>query len=93
MKKKINIPKFKDENEERDYWSKINLSDYFESADFRPAAFPELKPSSRSISIRIPEFMLIRVKEQANELNIPYQSLIKKYIAEGIVEKSIKVCK
>lgn len=92
MKRKINIPKFQNEDSERDYWSKINLTDYFESADFRPAAFPNLKPSSLSISLRIPAFMLIRLKEQANELNIPYQSLIKKYIAQGIVQKTDKVC-
>jgi len=88
MKKKINLPKFQNEDQERDFWSKLNLADYFESADFMPAAFPNLKPSSRSISLRIPEFMLIRIKEQANELNVPYQSLMKKYIAQGISQKS-----
>lgn len=51
MKKKIDIPKFKDEDTERDYWSKINLSDYFEPADFRPAVFPELKLTSGSTHI------------------------------------------
>lgn len=88
MKKKIKIPKFNNEDQERNFWSKINLADYFASADFSTAAFPNLKPSSRSISLRIPEFMLIRIKEQANELNVPYQSLMKKYIAQGISQKS-----
>ena len=91
MKKKINIPKFQNEDQERNFWSKINLTDYFESDNFRPAAFPNLKPSSRSISLRVPEFMLIRIKEQANELNVPYQSLMKKYIAQGIIQKSPKM--
>ena len=91
MKKKIEIPKFIDEDQERNFWSKINLADYLASADFMPAAFPNLKPSSRSISLRIPEFMLIRIKEQANELNVPYQSLMKKYIAQGISQKSEKI--
>jgi hypothetical protein len=44
MKKKINIPKLQNEDSEREYWSKINLDDYFESADFRPEVFPDLKP-------------------------------------------------
>ena len=87
MKKELVIPKFESEDDERDYWSKINLADYFNDADFEPTAFPNLKPTSRSISLRIPEFMLIRIKEQANELNVPYQSLIKKYIAQGISQK------
>jgi len=91
MKKKINIPKFQNEDEEREFWSKINLADYFEVGDFKPVAFPNLKPSSRSISLRIPEFMLIRIKEQANELNVPYQSLMKKYIAQGISQKPDKI--
>lgn len=84
MKKPIQAPKFKTEDEERNFWSKIDLADYFESADLRSVSFPNLKPTSRSISLRLPEAMLMRLKEQANELRIPYQSLIKEYIAQGI---------
>ena len=80
MKKELKIPKFKTEDKERDFWSKIDLSEYFEPEDFTHVSFPNLKPTSRSISIRIPEYLLNRVKEKANELNIPYQSLIKEYI-------------
>ena len=87
MKNKIKLPKFKNEDQERKFWSKINLSDSLNSDDFQFTSFPNLKPSSRSISLRIPEFLLIRLKEQANELNIPYQSLIKKYIAQGALKK------
>lgn len=83
MKKKLNIPKFKNEDDERDFWSNINLSEYFDSSDFESVSFPNLKPTTRSISIRIPEYLLNRVKEKANELNIPYQSLIKEYIKKG----------
>ena len=71
------MPKFKNEDEERDFWAEINLADYYEPSDFQPVSFPNLKPTSRSISIRIPEFMLMRIKERANEINVPYQSLIK----------------
>lgn len=88
MKKELKIPKFKNEDEERDFWSKINLFDYFKASDFEEAIFPNLKPSSRSISIRLPEYLLARIKEQAHELNVPYQSLMKKYIAQGIFRKS-----
>ncbi|OGK15172.1 hypothetical protein A3H80_02900 [Candidatus Roizmanbacteria bacterium RIFCSPLOWO2_02_FULL_37_19] len=85
MKKKLKLPKFKNEDEERDFWAKLDLSEYFEPEDFVPVSFPNLKPSSRPISIRIPNYLLNRVKERANELNIPYQSLIKQYIQKGII--------
>ncbi len=84
MKKTIKLPKFKNEDEEREFWSKIDLSDYLESKDLQSVSFPNLKPTSRAISIRLSEAMLMRLKEKANELHVPYQSLIKSYIAEGI---------
>ncbi len=87
MKKALKIPKFKNEDEEREYWSKIDLSDYVEADDFESVSFPNLKPTSRSISLRIPEYLIIRVKERANELNVPYQSLMKEYIARGVLRK------
>ncbi len=85
MKRQLNIPKFKNEDEERDFWAKLDLSEYFDSSDFERVSFPNLKPSSRSISIRIPEYLLNRVKEKANEINVPYQSLIKDYIKKGVL--------
>jgi len=84
MKKKLKIPKFKNEDEEREFWWNLDLSEYFDPDDFVPVSFPNLKPTTRPISIRIPEYLLNRVKEQANELNIPYQSLIKQYIQKGV---------
>ncbi|MDO8609823.1 MAG: BrnA antitoxin family protein [bacterium] len=83
MKKQLNIPKFQNEADERKFWSDLDLSKYFESSDFERVGFPNLKPTTRSISIRIPEYLLNRVKEKANEINIPYQSLIKEYIKKG----------
>lgn len=80
MKRQLNIPKFKNEDEEREFWAKLDLSEYYESSDFERVSFPNLKPTSRSISLRIPEYLLNRVKEKANEINVPYQSLIKEYI-------------
>ena len=90
MKKNLKIPKFKNEDEERNFWAKIDLADYFESEDLQAASFPNLKPSSRAISIRLPEAMLMRLKEEANELHVPYQALIKQYIADGIRKRSSK---
>lgn len=84
MKKPLKIPKFATEDEEREFWWKLDLSEYFEPADFERVSFPNLKPTSRSISIRIPEYLLNRLKEKANEINIPYQSLIKEYIKKGV---------
>lgn len=84
MKKALKIPKFKNEDEEREFWWNLDLSEYFEPSDFERVSFPNLKPTTRSISIRIPEYLLNRVKEKANQINIPYQSLIKQYIQKGV---------
>lgn len=84
MKKPLKIPKFKNEDEEREFWWKLDLSEYFEPSDFERVSFPDLKPTSRPISIRIPEYLIDRVKEKANAINIPYQSLIKIYIKKGV---------
>lgn len=84
MKKPLKLPKFKNEDEERDFWYKLDLSEYYEPSDLEPVSFPNLKPTSRAISIRIPEYLINRVKEKANALDIPYQSLIKQYIAKGV---------
>lgn len=85
MKKQLNLPKFNNAEEESKYWEKLDLSEYFEKSDAKKVVFPNLKPTSRSISIRIPEMILYRLKERANELNIPYQSLIKEYISRGVL--------
>ncbi|OGH22372.1 MAG: hypothetical protein A3F31_03555 [Candidatus Levybacteria bacterium RIFCSPHIGHO2_12_FULL_38_12] len=71
------------EDEEREFWAKLDLSEYYEPSDMERVSFPNLKPTSCSISIRIPEYLLSRVKERANEINVPYQSLIKGYIKKG----------
>ncbi|MDP3771609.1 MAG: BrnA antitoxin family protein [bacterium] len=83
-RKQLKPPKFRGEDAERAFWAKVNLAEHFGPEDFSRAAFPDLKPSSRAISIRIPEHLLMRLKEQANVLDVPYQSLIKRYIANGM---------
>jgi predicted DNA binding CopG/RHH family protein len=84
MKKSLKLPKFKNEDEERKFWGKLDLSEYYERSDFERASFPNLKPTSRPISIRIPTYLLNRIKEKANEINVPYQSLIKEYLKAGV---------
>ena len=84
MKKRLKVPKFNTEDEERDFWARVDLADYFDLKDLKPVSFPNLKPSSRPISLRLAEPMILRLKERANERHIPYQSLIKQYIAEGL---------
>lgn len=87
MKKQLKLPKFNNEDEEREFWAKVDLSDYYEPSDMEKISFPNLKPTSRSISLRIPEYLLNRVKEKANEINVPYQSLIKEYIQKGALSQ------
>lgn len=84
MKKILKLPAFKNEDAERDFWAKIDLNEYFEPGDFVSVSFPNLKPTTRPISIRLPEHMIDRVKEKANEIDIPYQALIKQYIVKGL---------
>ena len=83
MNKKI--LKFKNEAKERAFWSKFNLEKNFKPDNFENVSFPNLKPSSQPISLRLPSHLLARIKEHANELDMPYQSLMKKYIAQGIL--------
>ena len=89
MKKELKIPKFKNKDDEFEFWSNLDLVDYFEPGDFVPVSFPNLKPTTRAVSVRIPEYILGRLKEQANALNIPYQSLMKQYIAHGATGRNI----
>ncbi|KKU86604.1 MAG: hypothetical protein UY17_C0042G0008 [Candidatus Beckwithbacteria bacterium GW2011_GWC2_47_9] len=84
MKRILKLPRFKNEDEERNFWAKINLTDYYEPSDFEPVSFPNLKPTSRAISIRLPEYLIDRIKEQANAINVPYQSLIKGYLKQAV---------
>lgn len=80
----MKIPKFRSEDQERNYWAKVDLSKHFAASDFEEAAFPDLKPTTQAISIRIPNYLIVLLKEKANALRIPYQSLIKTFIRDGL---------
>lgn len=84
MKKLKPIPKFKNEDEERDFWAVHDLTDYFDMNKAEEVVFPNLKPSTKSISIRLPEGLLAHLKSIANFRDVPYQSLIKMFLAERV---------
>ena len=79
-----NIPKFKNEDDEREFWATHSPLDYFSTRTITRASFPKLKPSLKSISIRLPEDMLAELKILANKKDVPYQSLAKIYLARQI---------
>ena len=86
MKKmKRKIPNFKDEDEEREFWATHSPLDYFDSKKLKRISFPNLKPSLKSISIRLPEDLLGELKTLANKKDVPYQSLAKIFLARQIV--------
>ena len=78
------IPKFKSEDEERNFWSKHDAMDYFDTSKANLVVFPNLKPTSESISLRMPAYLLARIKELANAQDVPYQSLIKMFLSERV---------
>ncbi len=80
MKKLLKLPKFKNEDEEAEFWANIDLSEYYEPSDMERVSFPNLKPTTQRVTMRVPSFMLNRLKSKANELDVPYQSLINKPI-------------
>ena len=84
MKKLKKIPNFKNEDEERKFWAKADSSEYFDWSKAEKVIFPNLKPSTESISLRLPSYLLARIKEMANKKDIPYQSLMKMFISERI---------
>jgi len=84
MKKQLKIPKFNNEDEERDFWNKIDLSEFYQPEDFQRSIFPNLKPSVKTITIRLPENLLNEIKVLANKKNVPYQSFIKVVLDERI---------
>jgi predicted DNA binding CopG/RHH family protein len=84
MKPMKKIPKFKNEDTERNFWAKHSPLDYVDVSRAKLARAPRLKPSLKSISIRLPEAMIDALKVLANKKDIPYQSLVKIFLAEKI---------
>ena len=80
------IPKFKNEDEERAFWSEHDSSEYLNWKSAERVLFPNLKPSTRAISLRLSESLLDALRQMANERDVLYQSLIKIFLQERIEE-------
>jgi predicted DNA binding CopG/RHH family protein len=83
-KKPKTIPAFRNDAEERRFWESHDSSDYLDWSKAQRARFPNLKPSTTSISLRLPLALLERIKIAANKRDMPYQSLIKAWLAEKV---------
>lgn len=81
------LPKFDNEDEEREFWSNHDSTQYIDWSQARVAIFPNLRPTTRTISIRLPEMMIDRLKVLANKRDVPYQSLLKTFVAERLDEE------
>lgn len=82
------IPEFRSEDEERAFWGAKghDSTEYLDWSKARLARFPNLKPSTRAISLRLPVSLLERIKLEANKRDVPYQSLIKVWLAEKVAK-------
>lgn len=78
------MPKFKTEAEERAFWESHDTADYFDLRKARRVSFPNLKLSTTTISLRLPQGTLDRIKIEANKRDVPYQSLIKMWLSEKV---------
>ena len=80
------IPKFRAEKEERSFWEKNDAADYSDLSKAVRVTMPNLKPTTASISLRLSQSFLENIKLQANKLDVPYQSLMKIWLAEKLEE-------
>jgi len=81
------VPRFKSEKEELEFWSTHDSADYINYSKTKRALFPNLRPSTRTISIRLPESLIEHLKVLANKRDIPYQSLLKMFLIEKVEEE------
>lgn len=84
MSKQKKMPEFKTEAEEREFWETHESTDYLDWNQAKPVSLPKLKPSTKTISLRLPEALLDRIKIEANKRDMPYQSLIKAWLADDV---------
>ncbi len=85
MTKKLKaVPEFANETEERAFWESHDTADYFDLSKAVSARFPNLKPTTTAISLRVPVSLLEAIKIAANKRDVPYQSLIKMWLAEKV---------
>lgn len=84
MKKLKQIPEFKNEDQERDFWATHDSTDYIDWSKAKHVIFPNLKLTKQPISLRVTTSLLAKVKSVANKKDMPYQTLMKQYISQGV---------
>lgn len=90
-KKIKSIPRFKNEDQEREFWASHDLTDYIDQFEEVELDLSQLKPSTRPITIRLPESLLDALKRLANKRDVPYQSLMKIFLAQKVNEEAVSV--
>ncbi len=87
MKPRKKIPTFKDEDTERGFWGTADSADYIDWSKARRIVLPNFRPTLRTISLRLPESMIAELKLLANQRDVPFQSLLKVFLADRIKEE------
>ena len=87
MSKFKTIPKFKSEAEEAEFWATHDSTEYIDYSKAKRIVFPNLKPSTKTISVRLPESLIEHLKLLANKRDVPYQSLLKIFLSEKVEEE------
>jgi len=85
--KKQKIPRFKNEDQEREFWAEQDSTEYIDWSKAERVILPKLKPSTKTISLRLPEWLLEELKLVANKRDVPYQSLLKVFLVERLEEE------
>lgn len=91
MVMKKTLPKFKTEDAEREFWVRHDSTEFIDWHEGRRVTLPNLRPSSQTISLRLPKPMLDRLKVLANKRDVPYQSLLKMFVAERLIAELEKL--
>jgi len=84
VKRRKPAPEFANEDQEREFWATHDSSEYVDWSRAEAAVFPRLKPTTKTISLRLPEYMLAELRTIAHKRDVPYQSLIKIFLKERI---------
>ena len=87
MSKQKAVPKFQSDERERAFWAEHDSTDYIDWSSAKKSVFPRLKPSTKTISLRLPEILLEDLKYLANKRDVPYQSLLKVFLAERVEDE------
>ena len=83
------LPEFQTEADEREFWESQDSTDYLDWGEAERARMPNLKPSTKTISLRLPLSLLERIKIEADKRDMPYQSLIKAWLAEDVEQRRV----